>query len=96
VLHKPIKGKAIPRDELGVGLVGFGSAPFALGEGVNFGGIDDADAVAWFNQELGKRDAVGARGLHADPGLRIAKAGQPNEESGETLVLLTNFLRRLL
>ena len=62
-------GQAIVSDQLGVGPVG-------LGKGVDFGGLDDTDAVATLGQEFGQGDSVGSRGFHSDPRPVVAETLQ--------------------
>jgi hypothetical protein len=78
-------------DELGIGLVGLGPAQAGLGEGVDPGGVDDADGIALPDEEFGQGQAVSPGCLHADVGFRVPEAGEPPAEGGEAFGVVGEF-----
>lgn len=76
--HRTVAG-----DALRVGLVGLGAAEFALDEGGDLRGVDDADAETLRGQAFGERNAVSAGGFHTNGGARISESRQPFGEERE-------------
>ena len=83
-------GEGITGDELGIGLIRFGTAQFAFGKGLDFGGINDTDRIALTDHEVRQRDAISPSRLHTNQWLIVDKKGkQPTKKVSKALFIVS-------
>jgi hypothetical protein len=84
---------AVAGHEPGIGGVGLGPAPFALGQGFDLGGVDHADRKALIGEKLGQGEAISAGGFHDEQHGFVPKSHQPRQQGGESDgIILKHFL----